>query len=168
MSLLKFRLNRRRRNSYPSLTVWLVEILPQFFDRALERVGLRQLNWSVLLLLLLSVPLIITPVLVWQQGVVTVLLVAIGLIIVRAEQQQSSKIKSEYLHLFMVWLSLVTTLRYLYYRTSYTLNFNSWINGLSCLLLYGAELYAVLTLVLAYFQTLKIKDRQPVYLSTIP
>lgn len=168
MSLLKFRLNRRRRNSYSSLTVWLVEILPQVFDRALERVGLRQLNWSVLLLLLLSVPLIITPVLVWQQGVVTVLLVAIGLIIVRAEQQQSSKIKSESLHLFMVWLSLVTTLRYLYYRTSYTLNFNSWINGLSCLLLYGAELYAVLTLVLAYFQTLKIKDREPVDLSTIP
>jgi cellulose synthase (UDP-forming) len=93
---------------------------------------------------------------------------AIGQIIVRAEKPQSSQIKSEYFHLFMVWLSLVTTLRYLYYRTSYTLNFDGWINGLCCLLLYGAELYAVLTLVLAYFQTLKIKDREPVDLSTIP
>ncbi|MUL35769.1 glycosyltransferase [Gloeocapsopsis dulcis] len=161
-----FDLKRQRQKL--SLANWLVEDLPQRFDRALEKLEIRHLKWLILPLLLFSVPLITTPLEVWQQGVVTVILIAIGQIIVRAEQNNPSKSRSEYLHLFMVWLSLVTTLRYLYYRTSYTLNFNNWINGISCVLLYGAELYAVLTLVLAYFQTLKIKDRQPVDLKTIP
>ncbi|PIG94045.1 glycosyltransferase [Gloeocapsopsis sp. IPPAS B-1203] len=158
---------KRQRHKF-SLANWLVEDLPQQFDRALEKLEIRHLKWLILPLLLLSVPLITTPLAVWQQGVVTVILIAVGQIIVRAEQNNPSKSRSEYLHLFMVWLSLVTTLRYLFYRTSYTLNFNNWINGISCVLLYGAELYAVLTLVLAYFQTLKIKDREPVDLKTIP
>jgi cellulose synthase (UDP-forming) len=154
-----------RRRQRPSITVWLVELLPRFFDRALERVGLPQLKWIVLLLLLFSVPLITTPLKVWQQGVVAVLLMVVGQVVVRVEYHQSNQKTSEYLHLFLVWLSIVTTLRYLYYRTSYTLNFNTWINGLFCVLLYGAELYAILTLLLAYFQTLKIQDREPVDLS---
>ncbi len=154
-----------RRRQRPSITVWLVELLPRFFDRALERVGLPQLKWIVLLLLLFSIPLITTPLKVWQQGVVAVLLMVVGQIVVRVEYHQSNQKTSEYLHLFLVWLSIVTTLRYLYYRTSYTLNFNTWINGLFCVLLYGAELYAILTLLLAYFQTLKIQDREPVDLS---
>ena len=152
----------------PSLTAWLIERLPQFFDRALERLGLSQLKWIILLLLLLSAPLIITPLKVWQQGVVAVLLIAIGLVVVRTESRQSDKQISEYFHLFLVWLSLVTTGRYLYYRTVYTLNFDSWLNGIFCVLLYGAELYAIMTLVLAYFQTLKIQDREPVDLSLYP
>jgi len=158
----------RRRPNRPSVTAWLVELLPRFFDRALERVRLRYLKWFILLLLLLSVPLITTSLKIWQQGVVAVVLMAIGQIVVRVEYQQSDEKTSEYLHLFLVWLSLVTTARYLYYRTSYTLNFDTWINGLFCLLLYGAEVYAILTLVLAYFQTLKLKDREPVDLSNFP
>jgi len=164
-SLFKSRSIRRQR---PTITAWLVNLLPEFFDRALERVGLRPLKWIILLLLLLSVPLIITPLKVWQQGVIAVLLIVIGQTVVRVEYQQSDKDTSEYLHLFLVWLSLVTTARYLYYRTSYTLNFDSWINGLFCVLLYAAELYAIVTLVLAYFQTLKIRDREPVDLSKFP
>jgi cellulose synthase (UDP-forming) len=105
-----------RRRQRPSITVWLVELLPRFFDRALERVGLPQLKWIVLLLLLFSVPLITTPLKVWQQGVVAVLLMVVGQIVVRVEYHQSNQKTSEYLHLFLVWLSIVTTLRYLYYR----------------------------------------------------
>jgi cellulose synthase (UDP-forming) len=166
-SSFRSRLMRRRRQR-PSVTTWFIERLPRFFDLALAGVGLRQLKWIILLLLLLSVPLIITPLEIWQQGVVAVLLIALGQKVVQVESRRADPKTSEYLHLFLVWLSLVTTLRYLHYRTSYTLNFNNWVNGLFCLLLYGAELYAILTLILAYFQTLKIKDREPVDLSNFP
>ena len=151
-----------------SLSRWLTDTTPRFFDRALQNLGLKQFKWLVLLLLLLSVPLIITPLRIWQQAVIALLLVIIGQFIMEAEEQESSTEISQYYHLFMVWLSLVTTLRYLYYRTSYTLNFDGLLNSIACVLLYGAELYAVLTLALAYFQTLRIKERQPVNLGTIP
>lgn len=151
-----------------SLSRWLTDTTPRFFDRALQNLGLKQFKWLVLLLLLLSVPLIITPLRIWQQAVIALLLVIIGQFIMEAEEQESSTEISQYYHLFMVWLSFVTTLRYLYYRTSYTLNFDGLLNSIACLLLYGAELYAVLTLALAYFQTLRIKERQPVDLATIP
>lgn len=159
---------RVRRSLLPWLTDWLVNRVPQEFDILLQRFGQRQLWMLVGLLLVLSVPLIVTPLKVWQQGIVAALLMVIGWLIVQVEKHQANPQTSEYLHLFLVWLSLVTTARYLYYRTAYTLNFDGWLNGIFCLLLYGAELYAILTLVLAYFQTLKIRDRQPVDLSTIP
>ncbi|MBW4559760.1 MAG: UDP-forming cellulose synthase catalytic subunit [Mojavia pulchra JT2-VF2] len=155
--------DRQRRK----LSNWLLNFTPSFFERTLEKVGIKQLKWLILLLFLLSVPLIITPVEVWQQGTVAVFLVVLGQLILQTENQESSLEISHYYHLFMVWLSLVTTLRYLYYRTSYTLNFDGWVNSIACVLLFAAELYAIITLMLAYFQTLKIKERQPVNLSTI-
>ncbi|MBD2774845.1 UDP-forming cellulose synthase catalytic subunit [Iningainema tapete] len=151
-----------------SLRRWLIDLTPQFFDRALEKVGVKQFKWLVLLLLVLSVPVIVTPLEIWQQGAVAVFLVLLGQLVVQAEEAESSAEISQYYHLFLVWLSLVTTMRYLFYRTSYTLNLNGWVNSIACLMLYGAELYAIATLVLAYFQTLKIKERQPVDLSNIP
>src|SRR3712207_3572408 len=65
-------------------------------------------------------------------------------------------------------LSLHDALPILYYRISYTLNFDDLINGTFSFLLFAAELYAIATLLLAYFQTLKIKDRQKVDLSLYP
>ena len=150
------------------LSSWLIDITPRFFDRTLQRVGVKHFKWFILLLLLLSVPLIVTPIEVWQQGLVAVFLVLLGQLIIHAEFQEDSSEISQYYHLFLLWLSMVTTLRYLYYRTSYTLNFDGWLNSIACLLLFAAELYAILTLVLAYFQTLKIQERQPVNLTTIP
>ncbi|KYC35977.1 cellulose synthase [Scytonema hofmannii PCC 7110] len=152
----------------PQLSQWLIDRTPRFFDRALDRVGIKYFKWLVLLLLVISIPLIVTQLKVWQQSVIAIFLVVLGQLIVQAEEQESSPEISQYYHLFMVWLSLVTTFRYFYYRTSYTLNFDGWLNSITCLLLYSAELYAVLTLVLAYFQTLKLKDRQPIDLSSIP
>jgi cellulose synthase (UDP-forming) len=170
----RFRFNREPKGDRPfrsrsqRIINWLVNLIPDFFDRVLQKASSRQLRWLISLLLFLSIPLIITPLKIWQQGVVAALLLAIGWLMVRVEYKQTNKQTSEYLHLFLVWLSVVTTLRYLYYRTSYTLNFNSWLNGFSCVLLYGAELYAIITLLLAYFQTLKIQDRQPIPLSNFP
>jgi cellulose synthase (UDP-forming) len=150
------------------LSTWLIDLTPQFFDRALKKVGVKQFKWLVLILLVISIPLITTSIEVWQQAAVAVFLVILGQLVIRAEEQESSPEISHYYHLFMAWLSLVTTLRYLYYRTSYTLNFDGFLNSVTCFLLFGAELYAIVTLVLAYFQTLKIKERQPVDLSNIP
>ncbi|WP_442937615.1 UDP-forming cellulose synthase catalytic subunit [Nostoc sp.] len=150
------------------LSHWLIDITPRFFDRTLQRVGVKQFKWLILLLLVLSVPLIITPIEVWQQGLVAVFLVLLGQLVIHAEFQESSPEISQYYHLFLLWLSMITTLRYLFYRTSYTLNFDGWLNSIACVLLFLAELYAILTLVLAYFQTLKIQERQPVNLTTIP
>nr|WP_228062017.1 glycosyltransferase [Coleofasciculus sp. LEGE 07081] len=152
----------------PFATDWLVDILPRSFDRGLERLGLSHLKWLILLLVLVTVPLIVTPLKVWQQGAVAILLLTIGQVVVRAETKTSDKQISEYYHLFLVWLSLVTTARYLFYRLSYTLNFDTWINGTFCVLLLTAELYAILTLVLSYVQTVKIQDREPVDLSAYP
>ena len=159
--------NRQGDRQRPKITSWLIDLTPRFFERALARVGVKEFKWLVVLLLVLSLPLIITPLEVWQQAVVAVFLLLLGQLIIRAENEESSPEISQYYHLFMVWLSLVTTLRYLYYRTSYTLNFDGWVNSIACLLLYFAELYAIVTLVLAYVQTLKIKERQPVNLDAI-
>jgi cellulose synthase (UDP-forming) len=150
------------------LAKWLIQRIPGFFDRRLDWATRRQLGGLTLLLLVLSVPLIITPLQVWQQIVVAVLLIAIGWFIVRIERQQANQSSSEYMHLFLIWLSIITSSRYLYYRFNYTLNFDGWVNTSFCFLLLGAELYAFFGLLLAYFQTLKLKEREPIDLSTIP
>ncbi len=150
---------------------WLIErllSLPLKLERGLGRAGKGQLFGLVILLLVLSVPLIITPLQIWQQGVIAVTLILLGWQLVRLEQRQNQPQASEALHLLLAWLSIVTTLRYLYYRTQYTLNLDSWLSGFFSILLYGAELYAIATLLLSYFQTLKLRDRQPVDLATIP
>jgi cellulose synthase (UDP-forming) len=167
---------------------WLIDLTPRFFDRVLANVSSKQFKWLSLLLLFLSIPIITTtfkdlplptleifgwrlPEVIrgWQlQAIVAVFLLLLGWLIMRAEEQESSKETSEYYHLFMVWLSLITTLRYLYYRVTFTLTFDGWINSIACLLLFAAELYAILTLVVAFFQTLRIRERTPIDLSTIP
>ncbi len=137
---------------------WLSRLLPSHRPLLLFFIGL---------LVALTLPLIVVPLKTWQQGVVATVLVALGWGIVRLEQRQQQPVASEYLHLLLVWLSVVTTLRYFYYRTVYTLNLDGWVNGFFSLLLYAAEIYAIGTLVLAYFQTLKLRQRQSVDISAI-
>ena len=158
----------RFRPQRPFATDWLVDFMPGFFDRLLAKLGLSHLRWIVLGLLVISIPLVITPITVRQQWILAIVLLTIGQIVVRAESRINDKEIGEYYHLFLVWLSLVTTARYLFYRLSYTLNFDNFINGLFCILLLVSELYAILTLVLAYCQTLHIQDREPVDLSQYP
>jgi cellulose synthase (UDP-forming) len=155
-------------NPRQSGILWLLSRLPDWFGLIFGGLGRSLLMVLVFLVLVLSVPLIIAPLTVWQQTIVAILLILIGWFMVRLEHRQTQQQTSEYLHLFLVWLSIVTTFRYLYYRTSYTLNLDSWVNGTLSILLFGAELYAIATLLLAYFQTLKLKDRQPVDLAAYP
>ncbi len=147
---------------------FLVEDLPQGFDRVLQWLTHRQLLLLIVSLLLLLTPLIASRPAIWQQGVVAAVLIAVGRLILQMEEQKPSKKISEYLHLFLILLSLVATVRYLHYRINYTLNFDDLINGTFSFLLFAAELYAIGTLLLAYFQTIKIKDRKPVDLSLYP
>ena len=142
--------------------------LPSWFEQLFPTAGKWQVFWIVMLLLLLSVPLIITPLDLWKQIVVAGILIVLGWVAVKIEARQGQKRYSEYLHVFLAWLSIVTTLRYLYYRTNYTMALDSWVNGFFSILLYAAELYAIATLLLSYFQTLRLRERQPLDLSTIP
>lgn len=150
------------------ITNLLVDHIPHAFDQILKWLSRRQLLLLMVSLFMLLTPLITARPAIWQQGVVAAVLIAVGRFLLQMEEYKPSKKTSEYLHLFLILLSIIATLRYLHYRVNYTLNFDDWINGIFCFLLFGAELYAIATLVLAYFQTLKIKDRKPVDLSLYP
>ncbi|MBD2101702.1 UDP-forming cellulose synthase catalytic subunit [Leptolyngbya sp. FACHB-261] len=124
-----------------------------------NRLSQGQVVLLLLVLTLLNIPLIVASVEVWQQGLIGLGLTLLGLVLGRWDRLRG----------LLVWLSLLVTFRYLYYRTAYTLNLDSgWLNAVSSVLLYGAELYAVLTLVLGYFQTTCLLERQPVPLPKDP
>ncbi|TVQ14895.1 MAG: cellulose synthase catalytic subunit (UDP-forming) [Leptolyngbya sp. DLM2.Bin27] len=153
----------------PPLYHWLTQTLP---DRAYALT--RHLNrWQMLVLLgclgLMTRPLLVARPAIWEQSIVAVLLIALSYSILRLEDKHAtSNSDRERLHLLMITLSSLTTLRYLNYRTRYTLNFDSPLDGFFSLLLYGAEIYALGTLFLSYFQTLRLRDRTAVDLTPIP
>ncbi|WP_416670541.1 glycosyltransferase family 2 protein [Egbenema bharatensis] len=151
---------------FPVLKRWFLGI-PGLLDRLFPNAGKWQLFAIVILLLAFSIPFIITPLTIWQQGTVALVLSLMGWLIVWSEQRQINRRVSEHLHLFLAWISIITTLRYLYYRIQYTLNLDTWLNGSFSILLLVAELYAIGTLFLSYFQTLRLRDRSPVDLSSI-
>ena len=163
-----------RQRSKPSkgwqqwLTAWLVNSWPAWSERTLRWLTRYQLLLLGGASLWLCVPLVLERPPIWQQAVLGVILVTVGYTVVGLEEQQADSQGSEKLHLFLIALSVLTTLRYLYYRTAYTMNLDNWLNGFFCLLLYIAELYAIATLMLAYFQTLKVRDRKLVDLSLVP
>ncbi|MFQ3637090.1 MAG: UDP-forming cellulose synthase catalytic subunit [Cyanobacteriota bacterium] len=141
--------------------------IPLFFETAFHRH--RYVFWVLLSALLwLATPLLTARPGIWQQGILGFSLVFLGNWLVRLEEQQDDSVISERLHLVLIALSGLTTLRYFYYRTFYTLSLDSWLNAIFSVLLYAAEMYAILTLFLAYFQTLRIRQRQPIDLSTVP
>ncbi|MFE4105413.1 UDP-forming cellulose synthase catalytic subunit [Almyronema epifaneia] len=147
---------------------WLVDRLPAIFDWVLQWLSRQQLLVLATAVGIFCIPLITTRPSVWQQGLITLLLISMGQFVLQLEEQAQSNRTSEALHLLLIALSLLTTGRYLFYRSQYTLNFDNWISSFFCLLLFSAELYAIATLVLTYFQTLKVKERRSIDLSTIP
>ena len=170
------------------LTTWIVERFPNAFGQVLQYLTRSQLKLLILSLVLLLIPLITSHPLIWQQALLGVIVIAFGRLVLYLEEQESRKrrdgdmgetsafhpigalsaTKSESLHLLLSTISIITTFRYLYYRINYTLDLEDWTSGVFCFLLFGAELYAILTLILSYFQTLRFKDRQPIDLATLP
>ncbi|NMF84775.1 UDP-forming cellulose synthase catalytic subunit [Nodosilinea sp. P-1105] len=156
-------------NPAPPLMHWLTKTLPDRMEALTRFLGRRQLLLLLLCLGLLARPLVMVQLAIWQQGLVAVLLIGLGYGILQLEDAHAqTSTTRERLHLLMVVLSVLTTVRYLYYRTVYTLNFATPLDGTFSLLLYGAELYALGTLFLSYFQTLRLRDRTPISLQTIP
>lgn len=146
-----------------------VGFIPKLFDRFFAKFGPQQLVLLMGLVFMLSIPLIITPITIPQQAIIGGFLVFIAWGVTKVEERQSSRNTSDYLHLFLVWLSLITTFRYLYYRTTYTLNLTGgWLDAFFSVILYLAELYAILTMALSFFQTLRLKERTSIDVSHIP
>ncbi|NJR65256.1 MAG: UDP-forming cellulose synthase catalytic subunit [Leptolyngbyaceae cyanobacterium CRU_2_3] len=119
-------------------------------------------------LALFFVPLITIRPNLWQQTIIGAIVILFGRLFLYLEERRTESRVSESLHLLLITLSIMTTLRYLYYRATYTLNFDEWIDTVFSLLLFLAELYGMVTLTLAYFQTLKIQHRKPIDLEVLP
>lgn len=152
-----------------TLTQALTEHLPRLFELGFDWLDRRALMVLLGLLGWASLPLITFRPSAWQQqAFLAGCVLLLGSLMVRLEDRQQRPRTSERFHLLLIALSTVMTLRYWYYRTSYTLNFEGPLNTLFSLLLYTAELYAIATLFLAYFQTLRIRDRQSIPLDSIP
>ncbi|NJL48581.1 MAG: UDP-forming cellulose synthase catalytic subunit [Leptolyngbyaceae cyanobacterium SM2_5_2] len=148
---------------------WLTDTVPGLINRLTRGLSRQQLLLLLLCLGLLTRPVIMTHPKIWQQGVIALLLMVVGYGVLYLEAAQVHNQRSrESLHLFMVVLSSLTTLRYLYYRTRYTLNLETPLDAVFSILLYAAELYALGTLFLSYFQTLRLRDRKPVSLQGTP
>lgn len=152
----------------PSRLIRWLQALPNGLERLLPWASRRYLFWLVMLMLVLSIPFIVTPLQLWQQSIVAIGLILVSTVVLQFDHRQPNRQVSEYLHLLLAWLSIVTTLRYLFYRTVYTLNLDNWVEGFFSLLLFAAELYAIATLLLSYFQTLRLRERRPVDISGIP
>lgn len=164
----KFGLQLRFQALAPFLTHGLTEQLPAAFELSLGWLGRRPLILLLGLLSWASIPLITLRPETWQQqAAIALCVILIGTLLVYLEDQQQNRRASERFHLMLISLSALITLRYWYYRTFYTLNFSGVLNTFFSLLLYVAELYAIVTLFLAYFQTLRIRDRRSIPLDPL-
>ena len=151
------------------LTIAVVNYLPFTFDQMLKWLSKQQVIVLLGALVLFFLPLITIRPNLWQQSIIGAIVVTIGRWILYLEERQPNNNRvSQNLHLLIMALSVMTTLRYLYYRASYTINFDEWLDTSLSLLLFLAELYGVLSLMLAYFQTLKLTKRQSIALDSIP
>lgn len=161
-------LARRFNRLSAALSFWLTQRWPALVDRLLEYLGQNQLGLLLLAMLVFFSPLITIRPSVTQQMLLGLAIILLGHFCLSLEDRHPSRRTSEYLHLLLVVISSIATLRYIYYRTSYTLNFDDWLNGIFSILLYSAELYAIITLFLSYFQTLKIRHRRSIDLASFP
>ena len=120
----------------PLLIEVLIITLPDWFDRALQWLTKQQLLVLAVCLTTFAWPIMTARPTILQQGLVALALLFVGQILLRLEDRQTSRRVSEYLHLLMAALSTITTLRYLYYRSNYTLNLDSWLDGFFSILLF--------------------------------
>lgn len=130
-------------------------------DRFVDRILDSPLAFSVLAVACLFplVIFVVFPLPVRAHIVLSLLLVAVGLI---------TSAKFPKMRIVVVVLSLAASFRYILFRGTETLALDNWQDGITSVLLYGAELYALLTLVGGYFQTAIVRRNRPVPLDGIP
>ena len=71
------------------------------------------------------------------------------------------RIKSHFTLMALFVISLIVSSRYLWWRYTQTLNFDTAVGGVSSLLLIFAETYAFIVMALGYFQVCWVLDRKP-------
>ena len=133
---------------------------PSPIERFVERTLDSPLAFSLLLVACLF-PLIIFvvfPLPVRAHLVLSLLLVAAGLV---------TSARFPKMRMVVVVLSLAASFRYILYRGTETLALGSWEDGIVSVLLYIAELYALLTLIGGYFQTAIVRRNIPVPLDGV-
>ncbi|HCH64456.1 MAG TPA: hypothetical protein DFR83_16745, partial [Deltaproteobacteria bacterium] len=132
----------------------MVDGLDAFIERVLESpVGITLLTMACLFPLLVFV---VFPLPARAHIVLSLLIVAVALVV---------NARFPRMRLVIVILSLAASGRYLLYRGAETLAWGSWTDITTSLLLYGAELYALVTLMSGYFQTAIIRRNKPVPIS---
>jgi cellulose synthase (UDP-forming) len=72
------------------------------------------------------------------------------------------KKESEYIKLFLIFSSLIFSLRYFWWRTLYTLNFDNIFNALGSILAYFGEVYAFSIFLLGAFIALRTIERKEI------
>ncbi|MEO0407245.1 MAG: glycosyltransferase [Cyanobacteria bacterium P01_A01_bin.135] len=160
--------NKRFERITGPISIWLTQRWPKVVDGLLRYLSQNQVGLLLFALLLFFSPLIAIRPTIPQQILLGLAIILLGRIVLSLEERYTSHHTSEYLHLLLVVISSIATLRYIYYRTSYTINLDDWLNSIFSVLLYSAELYAIITLFLSYFQTLKIRNRRSVDLANFP
>lgn len=117
-----------------------------------------ELRWAVMALSLPLVWLIIsTPLTETQQLIFAAVSFSAALFL--------RKLPGRFVTQMLIFLSLVASTRYLYWRMTATMNFDSWSNAFFGSGLFLAELYAWIVLVLGYIQTAWPLERKPVPMS---
>lgn len=123
-----------------------------------------QLEWVQWLVLLVSLPivwLVITvPLTVGQQFALGALSFGAAMFL--------RMLPGRYITQILIVLSLTASTRYLYWRATETISFDTWLNGLFGSTLFFAELYAWIVLVFGYFQTAWPLERKPVPMPADP
>jgi cellulose synthase (UDP-forming) len=79
-----------------------------------------------------------------------------------------NRIQGRTITLLLIVLSLLVSLRYIFWRLTETLDFSTFLQSFLGVGLLMAEVYAIIALVLAYFQTLWPLDRKPAPLPPNP
>ncbi|WP_434635047.1 UDP-forming cellulose synthase catalytic subunit [Chromobacterium sp. CV08] len=152
----------RRRN----LSAWLEARYPRLFDPARLRVsveGFAEHAWwrnaairtaCYLLAALLGTVLVTTPFDEYSQAVFTVVLLAMALWVRRIPGPVPT--------LILMVFSIAVSTRYIWWRTTSTINDDSWPNLIAGVILLGAEIYAWLVLLLGFFQSSWMLERKVV------
>ncbi|WP_456479056.1 UDP-forming cellulose synthase catalytic subunit [Nautilia sp.] len=78
------------------------------------------------------------------------------------------KTNSEYIKLFLIISAMTFSLRYFWWRTLYTLNFDSVIDAIGSVAIYFAEMYSFLIFLLGVFIALRLLERKSVPIDQIP
>ena len=150
-------------NQPPAKTWWLQGLLDTFQARVsrwplIWRQGLKISAGLIAALLVLGI--LTAPQNLYSQAVFAAVCFAASLII----RKQAGRLAI----LTLITLSLIASLRYMYWRLSDTLGFDNWQDAVFGYGLVLAELYALLVLVFGYVQTAWPLHRKPQFLQQPP